>query len=325
MVTTVLGEVDADDLGLTLVHEHLLLGWPGADTDTTFPYDRDEAIRICTDRAEELVAQGVRTIVDPCPIELGRDPELSAEVSRRSGLQVVVATGLYNEELGFPHYYRERSVEELTEIFLAELTEGIGRTDIRAGVVKVAAGATVAVAGTTAGDEIGAHEQRAHRAAARASAATGVPILTHNNELAPAGRVQTALFREEGADPDRVLIGHAGGVGDLRYHTDVLAAGASLGFDRFGVESLCPDALRVASLVGLARTGHLGRLFVSTDAVMCWRGRASPFLEKVRRRSPSWHARHVVDGVLPMLREAGLSEAELDTLMVANPRRLFGG
>ncbi|MEX1134718.1 MAG: phosphotriesterase-related protein [Acidimicrobiia bacterium] len=325
-MNTVLGPVPAGQLGLTLVHEHLMLGWPGSETDSTAILDRRDATRVCTERVQELHDLGVRTIVDPSPMELGRDPELAAEVSSASGVHIVIATGLYNQEVGIPYYYRERSIDELAEIFVMELTEGIGSTGIRAGVVKVAAGGTVAVKGEFSEARIGDQEERAHRAAGRASVETGVPILTHNNELAPAGVTQAKIFLEEGVSPERVIIGHAGAVGDLDYYQEVLAAGMSLGFDRFGVESLCPDSKRIASLVGLANSGHLDRLFISTDAVMYWRGRPSPFLEKkVRPRSPHWESRHLLVRVVPQLRQAGVSDDDIRTVLTDNPRRLFGG
>src|SRR5262249_60758994 len=143
---TVTGTCRTADLGLTLMHEHLLIGWPGWETDTAAPrFDRREAKRLCVDRMLELKALGVSALVDPCPIDLGRDVEFAAEVAQASGVNVVCATGLYKEESGAAPYYKFRAsftdaVSEMTEIFVKEITEGIGETGIKAGVIKVATG-----------------------------------------------------------------------------------------------------------------------------------------------------------------------------------------
>jgi len=145
-IQTVTGPCRPADLGLTLMHEHLIIGWPGWESDTAAaPFDRREARKLCVDRMHELKALGVATLLDPCPIDLGRDVELAAEVAQASGVRIVCATGLYKEESGAAPYYKFRgaftdSVNEMAEIFIKEISEGIGSTGIKAGVIKVATG-----------------------------------------------------------------------------------------------------------------------------------------------------------------------------------------
>jgi predicted metal-dependent phosphotriesterase family hydrolase len=188
-IHTVTGPCQASDLGITLMHEHLLIGWPGWESDTAAPaWDRGEAKRMCVDRMQELKGLGVTALVDPCPIDLGRDVEFAAEVSQASGVRVICATGLYKEESGAAPFYKFRgaftdTVAEMTETFVREVTEGIGRTGIKAGVIKVATGP----------HQVTDYEKAVLTAAARAHRATGAPITTHTDE-GTMGREQLAIL-----------------------------------------------------------------------------------------------------------------------------------
>ncbi|MEO8602874.1 MAG: phosphotriesterase-related protein [bacterium] len=317
-IQTVTGTCQSDDLGITLMHEHLLIGWPGWESDTAAPaWDRSEAKRLCVDRMLELKALGVTALVDPCPIDLGRDVEFAAEVSQASGVQIVCATGLYKEESGAAPYYKFRAgftdtVSEMTETFVKELTDGIGPTGIRAGVIKVATGA----------HKVTDYERAVITAAARAHRATGVPITTHTDE-GTMGREQLAILVGEGVDPRRVVVGHSCGSADLRYHVDMLDQGAYLGFDRFGLELLHPDRLRTAALIGLLGIGFEKQIVLSHDTVWCWRGRPLPI--PVETLAPNWDPRHVLTRVVPALRDAGVAQAKIDAMLIHNPRRYFAG
>ncbi|MFN2545758.1 MAG: hypothetical protein ABR600_14470 [Actinomycetota bacterium] len=105
-VQTVLGPIDAAELGPTLVHEHIHFSYPGDVFDPTGRFDRAEAIEGAVERMRGLSEHGIRTVVDPAPIEMGRDPSFVAEVSERSGMQLVCATGFYVEAIGIPYYWR---------------------------------------------------------------------------------------------------------------------------------------------------------------------------------------------------------------------------
>ena len=137
-VQTVTGPVDTADLGPTLVHEHIRIAYPGDELDPTGHWDRSACVDTAVERMAGLSEHGVRTFVDPCPIDLGRDPELMAEVAERSGMQIVCTTGFYHQEIGIPYYWRVRSVEEVAEFYLHEISNGIGATGIRPGAIKIA-------------------------------------------------------------------------------------------------------------------------------------------------------------------------------------------
>lgn len=315
-VQTVLGPVPVDSLGPTLMHEHLLIGWPGWQYDVAAPpQPRAELVRICTERMLELKSFGVQTLVDPCPMDLGRDVELMVEVSRISGVHIVCATGLYKEDQGSPPYFKFRAqfadvTQELRDAFVREITEGIGSTGVKPGLIKAATGA----------HQITPYEETVLRAAAQAACATGLPITTHTDE-GTMGREQLDLFAAEGVELRHVIVGHSCGSSDLRYHVDLLDRGCFLGFDRFGLEILQPDRLRLAALIGLVGIGFAKQIVLSHDSVWCWRGRPLPVPEALL---PNWKPTHLFTDIIPKLRDAGVSQEKIDTMLVANPRRYFG-
>lgn len=316
-IQTVLGAVDPRDLGPTLMHEHLMIGWPGWEADSAAAQPtRTDSFKLCVDRLEELKGHGMKTMVDPCPIDLGRNVEFAAEVAQRTGVNLICATGLYKEDQGGNAYFRFRArfqdvIGEMAEIFEREIRDGIGPTSIRAGVIKVATGE----------GQITPYEESVLRAAARAHKSTGVPITTHT-EHGTMGPQQLEIFASEGVDLSQVLIGHCCGNSDLRYHTDMLDRGCYLGFDRFGLEILQPDRLRKAALVGLISIGFDQRIVLSHDSVWCWLGRPLP---RFVGTLDNWEPTYVFREIVPFLRRAGVSQDRIDNLLIHNPRRYFGG
>jgi phosphotriesterase-related protein len=315
MIQTVLGPVSPNDLGVTLMHEHLLIGWPGWDTDAAAPaFQRQDTLKLCIDRMHELKALGLRTFLDPCPLDLGRDVEFMAEVAQAARVNLICATGLYKEDQGAPPYFKFRAqfadaTGEMTESFVKEITEGIGSTGIKAGIIKVA----------TQAHRISPYEEMVLRAAARAAKATGARITTHTDE-GTMGREQLDIFASEGIDVRHVIVGHSCGSADLRYHVDMLDRGCYLGFDRFGLEILQPDRLRKAALIGLLGIGFEKQIVLSHDTVWCWRGRPLPIPAEAL---PNWKPTHVFTNIVPALRDAGVPQAKIDTMLIDNPRRFF--
>ena len=320
-VNTATGTCSPKDLGFTLIHEHLTAGFPGFEFDNT-SFNRKQEIAKAVDRVKEVKTLGVTSMVDPCPMELGRDPEFAAEVADKSGVRVVIATGLYNEALGIPPHFRTLPADDIAEVYVRELTEGIGNTGIKAGIIKTATGGIPGM--TETAKKMGVHEEKCLRAAARAQKATGAPILCHNDELGPFGRETLDVFAEEGVDFNRVLIGHACGVGDMRYYFDILERGAWIGFDRFGIETIASDKMRMASLIGLLAVGY-DRIMLSHDFVGCWLGRVTKEWDAFMKKSPNWSYSHIMKNILPQLNKAGVSEGTIRTMTVDNPCSYFGG
>ena len=317
IVHTVTGRVAADALGTTLMHEHLSIGYPGWTAEAAVDRARRrEHVALCVERMRELAAHGLGTLVDPCPIDLGRDVELMAEVAQASGIRIVCATGLYKEDEGAAAYFKFRqhwgdALAEMTDLFVRELTDGVDGTGIRAGVIKVATGE----------GRITPYEETVLRAAARAHRATGAPITTHTDQ-GTMGPAQLDILVGEGVAPHAIIVGHSCGSTDVRYHLAMLDRGAVLGFDRFGLEMLHPDRERLAVLIGLLGVGFEHQLVLSHDTVWCWRGRAPNLPPELL---PHWKPTYVFETIVPRLRAAGVAEAKIQAMLVDNPCRYFAG
>lgn len=319
-VNTVLGQVSADDLGLTLMHEHLLFSYLGWECDALSPpYNREAAAAACVEALKEAKDKGLKTLVDATATDMGRDVELQKIVSEMLGINIICSTGFYTEKYGKAGYFKFRSavydiVSELCETLVKEITQGIGNTGVKAGVIKVGTGHA----------RISSYEEKVLKAAARAQKETGVPIITHT-EAGTMGPEQADLLISEGADPKRIVIGHMCGNADLNYHISVLEKGVNIAFDRLGIDIVFPDKLRKACLIALIGIGHADRIMLSQDCFAYQLGRPFEFSDAAKPFLANWSYVHVFNNIIPALREAGVSEDKINTLMVKNPRRLFGG
>ncbi len=319
-IATVTGETTSDKLGKTLMHEHLVIGYPGFESHSTNPGENiEERFAICVDKIQSLQDLGFSSMLDPCPNDLGRDVEFAARVAQKTNFQIICATGLYKQSEGAFPYWHFRSnfgpqVDAMAELFIRELTDGIGETGIRAGIIKVATGP----------GEITEYERTILDAAAKASLETGAPITTHTDS-GTMGDEQQRILTEAGVPAHRIIIGHSCGTDDHDYHMKIAHGGSYMGFDRFGLDMVFPDEKRVASLVALIKAGAGDRIVVSHDSVWCWRG--EPFPPEVLAKlgedtfNPTFFSRKIV----PQLLEAGVTQKQIDDLWIENPRRFFDG
>jgi len=313
-INTVTGTTTAEQLGTTLMHEHLLIGWAGWELDCAAPkFERRAAFKNAVDRLKELKDLGLQSFVDPCPMDIGRDVNFMAEVSEASGVRIVCATGLYKEDLGNTAYFKQRSVDEIAEVYSSEISKGIGNSGIKAGIIKCATGK----------GQVTKYEENCLRAAGRAHLRTGAPITTHTED-GTMGREQLDIFASEGVDLQRVIIGHSCGSADLGYHRDMLDRGCFLGFDRFGLDFLHPDKLRLAALIGLLGVGYQKQIVLSHDSVWCWLGRGLDLPPETAKLIENWKPTHVFQNILPALKRSGVSEEKIRAMLVENPRRYFG-
>jgi phosphotriesterase-related protein len=317
-VQTVTGRVAASELGRTLIHEHVLVGFPGWNLDALAPrFDRREAMARSVDELQRLKALGIGTFVDPCPMDLGRDVEFLAEVSQKSGLRVVCTTGAYFEAEGITHTFRHLPVEDIAAIYIKEITEGVGDTGIRAGAVKIATGAHT----------VSDYERKLVQAGARAARETGVPLISHTQE-GSCGHDQIDIVTAEGVPAERLVVGHSDGIDDHDYHRGLAERGAFVGFDRFGITIILPDEVRVKNVLKLAKAGHTRRILLSHDSVGCWLGRPVPFANRyadVLAMLPDWRPTSMLTKIVPQLLAGGLTHDDIATILVDNPRRLFAG
>ncbi|MFQ5352484.1 MAG: phosphotriesterase [Candidatus Binatia bacterium] len=319
-INTVTGTISPDQLGRTLMHEHLLISYPGASSDTLRPgANRAEAEAICIDRVEEIKAEGVVSMIDPCPNDLGRDIDLMVRVAEKTGFQIVCATGLYKEDEGGAPYWKFRAnfgagPESIAELFVKELTEGIGTSGVKAGIIKIATGAPA----------ISDYERSVLEAAAIASLETGAPITTHTDQ-GLLGDEQQAYLTGRGVPANRIIVGHCCGSSDFDYHMAVVSGGSYLGFDRFGLEILQPDAVRIASMCRLIEAGCASRIVVSHDTVWCWGGQPIPDPRAFESLLEIWQPTHFFKRVIPRLEEKGVTTDQIAQMLDENPRRFFAG
>ncbi len=316
LVETVRGPVDVDTLGTTLMHEHVFV--LNEEVRENYPGGWDE-----TDRVDDAIAKlsalynrGCQTIVDPTVLGLGRDIHRIRRVADGVPLNIVVATGLYTyNEL--PFYFRYRrpradGLDPMAAMFIGDITTGIADTGVKAAFLKCA----IDDQGLTPGVE------RAMRAVCRAHKETGAPITVHTHPASLTGRDVLKVLREEGADLSRVVLGHSGDSTDLDYLTEMADSGCLLGMDRFGIDIITPFEQRVQTVAGLCDRGYAGSMVLSHDASchIDWFPDGS-----IGKFAPRWNYEHIFDDVLPALRARGVSQEQIETMLVANPRRYFSG
>ncbi len=323
-IESVRGPVDTAALGATLMHEHVFV----LSTEILENYGGewwDEEARV-TDGVAKLQAvleRGITTIVDPTVIGLGRYiPRVQRINEQVPELTIIVATGLYTfDEL--PHYFGYRGPgtllegpELLTDLFIADIRDGIADTGVRAAFLKC----VVEEKGLTPGVE------RVARAVAATHGETGVPITVHTNAAHETGTIALDLFEAEGVDLSKVVVGHSGDSNDLTYLRRLMDRGATIGMDRFGLDMFNPTADRVATIAALVAAGYADRMVLSHDAA-CYMDYFSGATAQglLDQAAPNWNFTHISDHVLPALREAGVSDDDLEAMLVGNPRRYFGG
>ncbi|HET8658648.1 MAG TPA: hypothetical protein VFM55_06585 [Micromonosporaceae bacterium] len=320
-VETVKGPVEVGSLGRTLMHEHVF----ALSAEHVLNYgdgawwDEEARVADAVTKLNAVRAKGVTTIADPTVWGLGRDIPRIQRIAQQVDLNIIVATGLYvYEEL--PHQYAYRGPGLLLDIpepmvtdFTRDIVEGIGSTGVKAAFLKCC----VEAHGLTPGVE------RICRAVARTHVNTGAPVTVHTSGRAQSGRLAVDLLGKEGVDLTKVVIGHAGDSNDLDYLMELADTGATLGMDRFGLDLFNPTADRVATVAALAARGYADRMVLSHDA-SCFIDYFGAAHDLARAAAaPDWHYEFISDDVLPALRAAGVTEAQIEQMLVDNPRRYF--
>ena len=306
-INGVLGPLDTDELGFTLMHEHILVAnW---SMRQAFPdwVDRDAQVEHAVGEVRSAVERGVATIVDLTPINLGRDIHVIREVAERAGVQMIAATGLYWTE---EPWLQGWEVERIAEYLIRDVADGIQGTSSKAGIIKCAT------------DHLGVTEanRKLLQIAAAAHRATGVPISTHTSVAHHTGPAQQDVFEEAGVDLSRVVIGHCGDTEDLEHLEKILGRGSFIGMDRFGLDFMLPMEKRVSTVAALCERGFAPQIVLSHDACchIDWFPK-----EAIGSMAPRWNFRHIPDDVIPALRKAGVPEAQIRQMTVTNPAGVF--
>ncbi|WP_422335200.1 phosphotriesterase family protein, partial [Rhodococcus sp. (in: high G+C Gram-positive bacteria)] len=265
-VNSVTGELALGELGVTLMHEHVTIGSEGIFLDSRFRLDVDERFREATRSLEAAKAHGINTMVDATPIELCRDASFLRDVSEATGMNIVCATGLYMESHGVPAHFKHMPLGDLADLYVEEITNGIGDTGVRAGVIKVA----------TSEQGVDDLNRKLLEAAADAQRRTGVPIITHTSGGHAIEQAKTLVAA--GAEPTQIMIGHIDHkYSSFSYYERILRTGVNIAFDRCGLQIFLPDSVRAGLIASLLDAGLQDRIFLSMDSVSAHIGPKSKF------------------------------------------------
>jgi phosphotriesterase-related protein len=309
-LNTVCGPIDSSKLGAVLMHEHIFTfhsdmfgdySWSGAD----------EFVSGAIDKLRQLKSLGFDSLVDLTVFGLGRDVQRVADIAAAASFNVIAATGIYTY-CDLPLYFRANVMDNgpgfIEDLFVREIESGIGTTGIKAAIMKVATDKP----GLTPDVEL------LLRATSRAHLRTGTPISTHSSPSNESGLIQQRIFKEEGVDLSRVVIGHSGDTTDIDYLERLIEGGSYLGMDRFG--NLRNGTLegRVTTVAELCGRGYADRMVLSHDANCGGDIRYEESLHTLRFG-------YITETVLPALRERGVSDKDIDAMLVGNPRKLFEG
>ncbi len=322
-IQTVRGPVDTADLGVTLMHEHVFVLSP--EIQANFPEEWGSE----SDRVDDAVAKlqraydaGVRTIVDPTVIGLGRYIPRIEEIAARVPIQLIVATGVYTYE-DVPHYFHYRGPalndavgaevpEPMVDMFVSDIREGIAGTGVKAGMLKCAIDAPGATPGV----------ERIMRAIAAAHHQTGTPITVHTHPDTKAGlEVKRIMCDEEGVDPRRIVLGHSGDTTDVDHLAELADLGFVLGMDRFGINLDTTFEARADTLIAMVERGYTEQMVLSQDA-SCYIDWIDP---EVMAFLPQWHYTHLFEDVFPYVLERGVTQQQIDTMLNDVPRRVLEG
>jgi phosphotriesterase-related protein len=316
-VETVRGPVDVSALGTTLMHEHVFV--LTTEVQHNFPDEwgsEDDRVADAVAKLEAMKAVGVDSIVDPTVIGLGRYIPRIQRINEQVDVNIVVATGVYtyNEVPNFFRYrlpdFEPSGVDPMVGLFVKDITKGIAGTSVKAAFLKCAI------------DEEGMKPgvERVLRAVAKAHLETGAPITVHTHPGTKRGSEVAALLDDEGVAANRVVLGHSGDSDDVDHLAELAGAGYFLGMDRFGID-LVPFQQRVATVAELCRRGFANSMVLSHDA-SCYIDWIPP---RVVESMSNWNYTHIHRDVLPALREQGVTDDQITTMLVDNPRRYYSG
>jgi phosphotriesterase-related protein len=314
-LNSVTGPVDSADLGFTLMHEHVCStsqgiwqAWP------ELLGGRENFLNEVVETLSSAKQAGISSFVDVTTIDLGRDIRLIREAAERSEMTILACTGHW---LDGSRSMQVRTVDEITEFFLKEIEVGIEGTDIKAAIIKVANDFT---------PQLSPFGENICRAAARAHRATGLPITTHAGAKLELGLRQAEIFEDEGVDPARVYIGHSDDTDSMNYLTGLLDRGYWVGLDRIvlGYRINPPFNVRAQIAADLVKRGYREKICISHDYPLGLTLHTTAD-EQVRQSHVPESIQFILKRYLPALKEHGVTDEDIDQIMVTNPRNYFEG
>jgi phosphotriesterase-related protein len=318
LISTVRGPVDPSELGVTLAHEHVFTLTVDSQQQWSDEWDEETRVAEAVQKLRELAGSGVRTIFDPTVDGLGRNVPRVARVNEQvPELNLVVATGVYTYA-DVPGFFSSRGPgalpdlpEPMVDLFVRDLEVGVQGTDVKAAFLKCA----IDHHGLTRGVE------RVMRACAAAHLRTGAPIMVHTHPKTHTAHEVRRVLGEEGVAPDRVMLAHSGDTTDADHLSELAEAGFLLGMDRFGIDTILDFEGRVGVVAELCRRGFAESMVLSQDAA-CYIDWVQP---DILPFLPNWNYLHVQKDVVPALLDRGVTQDQVDAMLVDTPRRFLAG
>ena len=313
-VNSALGPIDTKDIGYALMHEHIL----AADWSMRIAFKDwiiyDEFIELAVREVNKAKKNGIKTIVDGTPINLGRDILALRDVAAKTGVHIIASTGFYSDEtmmLG------TKSEKTFVKLMLREIEVGMQGTDTKAGIIKVAT------------DQLGVTElnRKFLKAAALANKETGIPIYTHTAVNSKVGLDQQDVFEDEGIDLSNVVIGHCGDCNDFEYMEKLMKRGSYIGLDRFGPDEAYRGVYnledKIKIFIELCKRGWIDKIIVSHDFSCFFDGFDNEWDRMKDLDNLPCDFCYFNTKVIPKLIKGGISKKQIDTVMIDNPRRFF--
>lgn len=300
---TVNGPIPIDSMGLTLIHEHMLVDFIGADSISSDRWNRDSVEKKVLPYLLEVKKHGVRTILDCTPSYLAKDPLLLKSLSEKSGIQILTNTGFYGAVGGkyLPDFVQTETAEQLAERWIAEFENGIEGTGIKPGFIKIS---------VNEGDPLSAIDQKLVRAAAITHLNTGLTIASHTGTWNTAIQ-EVRILQEMGVEPSEFVWVHAQNEPDFANYQTAAEMGVWISLDGIGW-AIDPYVER---LLFARENGILGNILISHDAgwydpAKAGGGDFQPFT-------------NIFEKLIPILNEKGFRDEDWNQLLIENPRKAF--
>jgi phosphotriesterase-related protein len=299
-VITVRGPIDPAEMGITQTHEHLVIDAMDHYGGYGFVID-DEGMIV--DELKAFTEAGGRTICDVTVDEIGRNPAALERISAAAGVHVVMGAGWYRE-FGYPAEVEGKTSNELADILVRDIEVGVGDSNIRAGFIGEIG---------TGRHYVKPAEERVFRAAALAQNQTGVVISTHTTRWGTLAMEQIEMLREFGADLSRVIIGHLGDRRGVHHLLPIAEQGVYVEVDNIGYLDYQPETVRADNVAALVSEGFVDQVLLSEDICM---------LDHLKTLGGKGYG-YLLKIFVPMLRERGVTQTDIDKMLIANPARAF--
>lgn len=302
-IYTVTGEISPSEMGLTLIHEHILVDFIGADSTGYHRWDKDSVVQKVLPFLEEIKKRGVKTLVECTPSYLGKDPVLLQKLTEASGIQFITNTGYYGAVEGkyLPAHALTESAEELAKRWVKEFQEGIEDTGVRPGFIKIS---------VNSGAPLSEMDKKLVRAAAFTHRETGLLIVSHTGTWETAN-AEIDVLKEEKIDLSHFVWVHAQAEKDFENYKKAAEEGVWISLD--GIAWDIPGHLE--RIVYCKENGLLDHVLLSHDAG--WYSPGEPDGGDFKGFTA------LFDDLIPMLKEKGFTQSELDLMLIQNPGKAF--